>query len=224
LFSAGYGNAPRACRNGKRALSHTLLSPTLAKMHCREWKIWLLRRFESINSPSLLLTYVPIRSTLCRVNSKKPRRYIQSLHLNPSFFYRLPPLARREKSQLLWNQANPASFSKMPGWGGHPECFYWIPGGGGIHISFFWHQQRSPRLFRDTSAVFTSHQSRSFPLCFHILTNCLSRKPFIFTTIRIARGWGPHSRKRIHGKTRNLPGRRSPFNAVFRHSMHGNTV
>jgi hypothetical protein len=28
------------------------------------------------------------------------------------------------------------------------------------------------------------------PLCFHNDTNCFSRKPFILTTIRIARGWG----------------------------------
>jgi len=30
---------------------------------------------------------------------------------------RLRPLSRRQKSQLLWNQANPASFSKSPGVG-----------------------------------------------------------------------------------------------------------
>src|ERR1700682_4207811 len=29
----------------------------------------------------------------------------------------LQPLCRRQKSQLLWNQANPASFCKTPGWG-----------------------------------------------------------------------------------------------------------
>src|SRR5229473_1875197 len=29
-----------------------------------------------------------------------------------------------------------------------------------------------------------------FALCFHILTNCFSRNPFLFTTIRIAPGWG----------------------------------
>jgi hypothetical protein len=56
---------------------------------------------------------------------------------NSQFFIRLQPLfypeprrSRRQKSQLLWNQANPASFSKMPGWGGHPECFYGTPRGG----------------------------------------------------------------------------------------------
>jgi hypothetical protein len=38
----------------------------------------------------------------------------------------------------------------------------------------------------------TNHQSRSCPpLCFHTLTNCFSRKPFVLITIRIARGvWG----------------------------------
>ena len=46
---------------------------------------------------------------------------------NSRFFTRLQPLCRRQKSQLLWNQPNPASFSKMPGWGGHPECFYGTP-------------------------------------------------------------------------------------------------
>ena len=32
-------------------------------------------------------------------------------------FNRLQPLCRLQKSQLLWNQANPASFSKSPGVG-----------------------------------------------------------------------------------------------------------
>jgi hypothetical protein len=37
----------------------------------------------------------------------------------------------------------------------------------------------------------TNHQSRSCPpLCFHTLTNCFSRKPFVLITIRIARGCG----------------------------------
>ena len=42
-------------------------------------------------------------------------------------FTLLQTLCRSEKSQLLWNQANPDSFCKMPGWGGHPECFYRTP-------------------------------------------------------------------------------------------------
>jgi hypothetical protein len=49
----------------------------------------------------------------------------------------LPPLScpepRRvhsQKTQTLCNQANPGSFCKMPGWGGHPECLYGTPGVG----------------------------------------------------------------------------------------------
>ena len=33
-------------------------------------------------------------------------------------------------------------------------------------------------------------QSNLCALCFHILTNCVSHKPFVFTTIRIALGCG----------------------------------
>jgi hypothetical protein len=36
-------------------------------------------------------------------------------------FNSLQPLSHREKSQLLWNQANPASFSKTPGGVGGPR-------------------------------------------------------------------------------------------------------
>ena len=50
---------------------------------------------------------------------------------NPRVFMRLQPLDRSQKSQLLCNQANPASFAKMPGvWGGHPERNYGTPGVG----------------------------------------------------------------------------------------------
>ncbi len=34
--------------------------------------------------------------------------------------------------------------------------------------------------------------SNSLPLCFHILTNCFSRNPFVFTFIRIAPGVTPN--------------------------------
>ena len=44
---------------------------------------------------------------------------------------RLQPLSRRQKSQLLWNQANPASFPKLPGCGvGIPKRNYGTPGVG----------------------------------------------------------------------------------------------
>jgi len=36
--------------------------------------------------------------------------------------------------------------------------------------------------------LLTTHQPLFFALCFHILTNCSSRNPFILITIRIARG------------------------------------
>ncbi len=36
---------------------------------------------------------------------------------NPRPLKSLQPLCRSQKSQLLWNQANPASFCKHPGWG-----------------------------------------------------------------------------------------------------------
>jgi hypothetical protein len=51
--------------------------------------------------------------------------------LNSRPLNRLQTLCSRQKSQLLWNQANPASFPKMPGCGvGHPECNYGTPGVG----------------------------------------------------------------------------------------------
>jgi hypothetical protein len=50
--------------------------------------------------------------------------------LNSRSLSRLRPLCHRQKSQLLWNQANPASFSKLPGWGGYPERNYGTPGVG----------------------------------------------------------------------------------------------
>src|SRR5467141_292790 len=40
--------------------------------------------------------------------------------LNSWPFNLLQPLCRRQKSQLLWNQANPASFCKTPGVGVSP--------------------------------------------------------------------------------------------------------
>src|SRR6266478_4366201 len=41
--------------------------------------------------------------------------------LNSRPFNLLQPLCRRQKSQLLWNQANPASFCKTPGVGVPPQ-------------------------------------------------------------------------------------------------------
>src|SRR5260370_349835 len=66
----------------------------------------------------------PKHSVICRMlRSLKLAALTNSRHLN-----RLQPLCRREKLQPLWNQANPASFSKMPGCGvGHPERNYGTP-------------------------------------------------------------------------------------------------
>jgi len=77
--------------------------------------------------------------------------------------------------------------------------------------------RRLPRPGRDVSALSlrpivslaTRHSPLPVPLCFHILTNCFSRKPFVFTTIRIARGcgvqrtiFGARFRKRYMGKAK----------------------
>jgi hypothetical protein len=101
-------------------------------------------------------------------------------------FMSLPPLCRLQKSQLLCNQANPASFSKMLGCGGgHPERNYGRPGVGvprknrlvksATYSLFFpdlfiiWLTLRLPRL-----ALPTTH----CPLFTFLL-------PFVFITIQI---------------------------------------
>src|SRR5712664_3572067 len=56
---------------------------------------------------------VPLR-VLSRTKLTYPSRH-SSLNSRP--FNLLQPLCRRQKSQLLWNQANPASFCKTPGVG-----------------------------------------------------------------------------------------------------------
>ena len=49
---------------------------------------------------------------------------------NPRPFKNLQPLGRSQKSQLLCNQANPASFAKMPGvWGEHPDPVFGLSAG-----------------------------------------------------------------------------------------------
>ena len=58
-----------------------------------------------------------------------------------------------------------------------PSVFRFFPH---LFVTRFSNLPRLASLFRNRS------------LCFHILTNCFSRKPFIFTTIRIAREWGGH--------------------------------
>src|SRR5260370_12610474 len=67
------------------------------------------------------------------MSSRTTLSYLQPHNsLNSSPLNSLQPLCRRQKSQPLWNQANPSSFSKIPGCGvGHPERNYGIPGWGG---------------------------------------------------------------------------------------------
>jgi len=68
-------------------------------------------------------------------------------------------------------------------------------------------------------------------LCFHNLTNCFSRKLLLFTTIRIARGCGAafqnsgrtDAMKKTTSNTK-FATPASPFNALYRHSMHRNTI
>ena len=48
--------------------------------------------------------------------------------------------------------------------------------------------------YPSTFLLATHHSSLATfrPLCFHHLTNCFSRKPFVLITIRVAEGCGPH--------------------------------
>src|SRR6202022_67906 len=60
-------------------------------------------------------------------------------------------------------------------------------------------------------------------LCFHNLTNCFPATPFFSQPSEMPRGVEALFRR---GSNRNAKSARplSPFNAVFRHSMQGNTV
>jgi len=114
---------------------------------------------------------------------------------NPFVSISLQPLCGRQKSQLLWNQANPASFIKPPGVGYprktaplesatyrlfFPDLFM-------IWLTLRAHSAPTAHFF---SPLVTRHSPLSVPLCFHTLTNCFSRKSLVLTTIQIARGRG----------------------------------
>src|ERR1700732_5250190 len=78
-------------------------------------------------------------------------------------------------------------FPKHPGWGPPPNK---LP----FRISNL--QTLFPRQLQiapqdSISLQRLLQQSISLAVCFHPLTNCLSHKPFPFTTIQIARGWHP---------------------------------
>ena len=66
---------------------------------------------------SLLLTNVQICGMVARVISNDPPAPLPPLHPYPRLLMLLRTLCRSQKSQLLWNQANPASFAKTPGVG-----------------------------------------------------------------------------------------------------------
>ncbi len=73
-----------------------------------------------------------------RYSSLNPRLFI----LLQTLFYPEPRRVHSQKSQLLCNQANPASFSKTPGVG-YPECLYATPGVGAPQ-----HLRAEPRFRR----------------------------------------------------------------------------
>ncbi len=119
--------------------------------------------------------------------------------LNPGLFIRLQTLLHSQKSQLLWNQANPASFCKTPGVGvpvqervrcteAQKRLFVspllatltQTPGMGVPPLLQF-----PPRCHRVSVAT-----QILFAVCFHILTNPFSRNPFCFTSMQIPRGCG----------------------------------
>jgi len=87
---------------------------------------------------------------------------------------------------FVFNRLQPL-FPKHPGWGPPPNK---LP----FRISNL--QTLFPRQLQiapqdSISLQRLLQQSISLAVCFHPLTNCLSHKPFPFTTIQIARGWHP---------------------------------
>ncbi len=91
-----------------RALSRGAVSDfPLHRIHSIELKFTIDKHTESM---------VPLR-VLSRTNLAAPSRHSR---LNSRPFNFLRPLDRLQKSQLLWNQANPPSFCKTPARGGIP--------------------------------------------------------------------------------------------------------
>jgi hypothetical protein len=122
----------------------------------------------------------------------------------------LQTLCRHQKSQLLWNQANPRSLRKTPGVGVPPQSSPL--------------ESATSRLFIRASVCNLVNAPANRPhyslppstfsslLCFHTLTNPFSRNSFIFTSIQIPRGCGvfrPEAesrRSRLPGNFGLLPG------------------
>jgi hypothetical protein len=120
--------------------------------------------------------------------------------LNPRPVNLLQPLVQLQKSQLLYNQADPASFCKTPGVGtctipphaSLPPLY--APRGASIPCGL-----RGLRILPVTKGVYPPRTSGFFgvrgihnllALCFHTLTNRYSRNPFRFTSIQIPGGCG----------------------------------
>jgi hypothetical protein len=101
------------------------------------------------------------------------------------------------------------------------SLFFQNTRGGGYLVRFVLVSASALRSLR--LRVIVSLRSLS-PLCFHNLTNCLSRNSLLFTSMQIARGVGAQIQEKNPWQTRVPLRPLSPFNAVFRHSMHGNTV
>jgi hypothetical protein len=126
----------------------------------------------------------------------------------------LRTLWSRQKTQLLCNQSNPHSFYKTPGvWGTSATS------------------PRTPRLLPRASKGALALLVDFLTLRFHNLTNPFSSNPFPFTSIQNPRGVGgcepplsPGDRNQKLGQTPNSTKICFPFNAVYRHSMHRNTV
>ena len=118
-------------------------------------------------------------------------------------------------------------FPKCRGGVGIPNASTGHPGVGYRHI-FLLASTTFAKAFPGHVAVFASHQSRVTSHAPAPLFSYSCELPFLqafyFHNDPHCPGVGAAFQERIHGKTRNLPRRRSPFNAVFRHSMHGNTV
>src|ERR1700730_13794317 len=103
--------------------------------------------------------------------------------LNPRRFILLQTLCRCDKSQLLWNQANPHSFRKTPGVGYTPQI---AP----------MESTRCRLFFRTLFANQLPHPSAPPPprvsislstFAFRIsIFVCRFFRPFVFTTLRIA--------------------------------------
>jgi hypothetical protein len=110
----------------------------------------------------------------------------------------LPPLCAPFPSAALSFQSLAASFRKTPGWGVPLHC----PSLESTTPSLFFCSQLQPlqliQFWTTRSDIQTFNLQTRFllALCFHILTNCFFRKPFVFTTIRIALGCRPPADRR----------------------------